>query len=282
MSVQAAQTVYRQEFVTGFEQLQTLLRDSTTTEVVVKGSSAIFCVADSGGATAVTRGANGKIPSRANSSTQNTATLVEWHDKPIITDFDAFASQGNQRAVMQKTSMGVINRKIDSDIITALDATSNTLTTAGTATMSLVMKAKTILGNNEVPWDSNLYGLVTPAFEAYLMQIPEFASADYVDSKPMAGADYSWADRPKMREWAGVKWIVHPNLSGKGTSAEKCFMYHKSAIGHACDKATMDVKLGYNDEDHYWFARHSVYMGSKLLQAAGVVEIQHDGSAYTV
>ena len=99
MASTAFQTQYRQEFIAGFEQHQSLLRDAVTTESVVKGNTATFLVADSGGATAVTRGINGLIPSRPDSLTQNSATLVEWHDKPIKTGFNVFASQGNQRAM---------------------------------------------------------------------------------------------------------------------------------------------------------------------------------------
>jgi hypothetical protein len=42
----------------------------------------------------------------------------------------------------------------------------------------------------------------------------------------------------------------------------------------------MDVKAGYNEEDDYYFARSTVFMGSKLLQTKGVVLVNHDGSAF--
>jgi len=79
MAASAFQNQYRQEFVKGFEVHVSLLRDAVTTEAVIKGNTAIFLVADSGSATAVTRGINGMIPARADNLTQNTATLAEWH-----------------------------------------------------------------------------------------------------------------------------------------------------------------------------------------------------------
>ena len=48
MSDTAYQTQYRQEFIAGFEQRQSLLRDTVTTEAVIKGNTAVFLVADSG------------------------------------------------------------------------------------------------------------------------------------------------------------------------------------------------------------------------------------------
>lgn len=279
MADTAFQTQYRQEFIAGFEQMQSLVRDTVTTEAVIKGNEATFLVADSGSAEAVTRGVNGLIPARADNLNQYTATLQEWHDLVRRTKFNIFASQGDGRRIMQQTTMGVINRKSDQEIITELNTATNDTGAAATGSLSLAMKALTILGNNEVAYDGNIYALVTPAFLAYLQQTKEFNSADYVTTQKLDGG----SARQLMQgyyEWSGVKWIVHPNLPGKGTNAEKCFMYHKTAIGHAADVSGMSNAVGYDDEQDYSYARCSMYMGSKLLQNSGVVVINHDGSAY--
>jgi hypothetical protein len=60
----------------------------------------------------------------------------------------------------------------------------------------------------------------------------------------------------------------------------KCYAFHKSAIGHAVNTGEMDVKAGYNAETNYYFARSTVFMGSKLLQTKGVVLVNDDGSAF--
>ena len=273
MAETAFQKQYRQEFIAGFEQRQSLVRSTVTTESVIKGNEAIFLVADSGSATATTRGINGLIPARADNLNQNTATLVEWHDLVRKTSFNVFASQGNQRLIMQQTTMGVINRKVDADIIAALEAGTQDTSTAAPMSLSLAMHALAILGNEEVPMDGNISALITPAAYAYLMQTKEFASVDYVNNKPFANG-------MTMFRWAGVNWIVHPNLSGKGTSAEKCIMYHKDAIGHAINVDGLQNVIGYDEEQDYSFARCSAFMGSKLLQNSGVVIINHDGSAF--
>lgn len=273
MADTAYQIQYRQEFISGFEQRQSLVRQSVTTEAVIKGNQATFLVADSGDATAVTRGVNGLIPARADNLSQLTATLAEWHDLVRRTRFNIFASQGDGRRIMQETTMGVINRKVDSDIITELQNATQDTGAAAKASLDLAMYARTILGNNEVPLDGNIFGLITPAFEAYLMQVKEFANVDYVNNKP-------FDNNLTMFRWAGVNWIVHPNLPGKGTSAEKCFVYHKSAIGHAANTGEMDSKVGYDEEQDYSWGRASIFMGSKLLQNSGIVVINHDGSGY--
>jgi hypothetical protein len=279
MADTAFQIQYRQETIDGFEQRQSLVRMSVTTEAVIKGNQAVFLVADSGGAEATTRGVNGQIAPRSDNLTQNTATLVEWHDLVRKTGFNIFASQGNQRQIMQDTTQAVINRKIDQDIITQLNTGTVNTGAAATASLALALRAKTILGNSSVPFDGNVWALVTPAYEAYLMQIKEFASADYVTVKPMANAEAAYKDAPGFYRWLGVNWIVHPNLPGKGTNAEKCFMYHRSAIGHAANVGEMSTAVGYDEEQDYSFARASIFMGGKLLQNSGVVVMNHDGSA---
>jgi hypothetical protein len=273
MSDSAFQTQYRQEFIAGFEQKQSLVRQTVTTEVEIKGNSAVFLVADSGSASAVTRGLNGLIPGRADNLTQNTCTLTEWHDKAIRTGFNLFASQGDGRRIMQETTMGVVNRKLDSQIITELNTATQDTGVAAQGSLSMVMHALAVLGNNAVPLDGNISGLITPAMYAYLMQTKEFASADYVNNKPFSGM-------LTMFRWANINWIVHPNLPGKGTNAEKCFVYHKDAIGSAINSGGISTAAGYDEEDDYSFCRTSVYSGAKLLQNSGVVVLNHDGSGY--
>jgi hypothetical protein len=280
MAETALQIAYRQEFVLGFEQRQSLLRDFVTTEAVVKGGSAVFLVADSNGDEAVTRGTNGLIPSRADNLNQNTATLVEWHDLRKKTRYNIFAGQGDQTSLMQKNTMGVLNRKIDQDILTELNTATNDTGTAVPASVGLLMKAQAILGNNEVPFDGNICAIISPSFRAYLMQTTEFASADFVGGKPFDGTNTAWSDKPGFYRWAEMNILVHPKVPGVGTSAEKCFIFHRDAIGHAADVSGMDSQIGYFAEQDYSWARSSIFMGSKLLQNDGVVVINHDASAH--
>lgn len=267
---------YRDEFVAGFEFGQSMLRSTTTTEMVRQGNEAIFLVADTNDAEAVTRGVNGLIPARADNLTQLTATLVEWHDKVRRTRFNIFGSQSDGRRIMQAGTVKVMNRKIDDTILTELGTATNDTGTAVTGSLAIVAKAKAILGINDVPVEEedNMFGVLSPAMEAYLLQDDSFTSADYVEMKPLAGP------ARKMRRWAGINWMVHSRVSGVGTSAEKCFVYHRSAIGHAADTESVAAIPGYNEEEDYYWARTSLFMGAKLLQNSGVVVINHDGSAY--
>jgi hypothetical protein len=279
----AYQTQYRDEFIAAFEARATVLRETVTTEAVIKGNQAVFLVAGSGGATAVTRGANGLIPARADDNTQNTVTLREWHDLVRKTGFNIFASQGNQRQIMQMTSMAVMNRKVDDQIITVLNTGTVTVGAAGaTPTVSLFQNGRVKLSNASVPWDSNITFLCQPSYLAFLEQAPEFANADYVEVKPYAGSENnpSWRDKPMAYRWRNCLIIEHPNLPGKATASEKSFLYHKTAAGHAANTGGMSTAVGYNDEQDYTYARTSCFMEALLLQNAGVVVFTTDGTVY--
>lgn len=285
MAGAAPQTIYRDEFVLGFGQRQSLLRETTTKELMIKGNQAVFMVVDSSG-TAVTRGTNGLIPAGDNNNTQVTATLAEKHDLRRMTGFNIFQSQGNQREIMQLNTMSVINRDMDAIILAEL--ANGTLDTgaAATASMTMISKAIATLGVGGAAMDGNLFAVISPAFLEYISNLPSWASADYVVIKPLSQAYPGWnAMDPKKQmglgfwEWKGVKWIVSNQLSGVGTAACKCFMYHRNAIGHAVDTSGVDSMIGVNDEHQYSWARCSIFHGAKLLQNAGIIQMLHDDSA---
>lgn len=279
----AFQTQYRNEFVAAFEQTQSLLRDSVTTEAVIKGNTAVFLVAGSGGATAVTRGVNGLIPARADDNTQNSCTLGEWHDLVRKTGFNIFASQGNQRSIMQRSSMAVINRKVDDQILTELNT--GTVTVGGASqqpTVSMFQNGRVKLSNAGVPWDGWITFVSGASFLAFLEEAPEFANANYVEARPYSGGDQnpSWRDKPMVYRWRNAMLIEHPNIPGKATTSEKAFMFHKTSIGHAANTGFIEADVDYDREQAYTWARTTVYMGAKLLQNAGDIVFTYDGSIY--
>lgn len=275
MAETAFQRQYRQEAIKGFEKRQALSRHTVVTEFMQQGNEAVFLVADSGGATAVTRSINGDIPTRADNLNQYTAVLKEWHDVPERTRFNIFSSQGNARAIMLDTTMSVINRKIDEDIVDALSAGTNTWGVAAVATLLLVTTAKTKLANAFADdRGEDLFAQITPAYHGYLMGLNEFTSADYIKSAPFENVSTS-----KAFNWYGVNWIVNPTLPGVGGGSATCFMYNRNAIGHAADYGNMQTHVGYDEKNDKSWCRASIFMGSKLLQNAGVIKMPHIDTA---
>tara|TARA_R110000744_G_scaffold85683_6_gene167430 strand:+ start:2384 stop:3211 length:828 start_codon:yes stop_codon:yes gene_type:complete len=269
MSESAFQTKFRQEFIMGFEGGMSLARKTVTIETEINGNQATFLVADSGGAEAVTRGISGDIPTRPDNLNQFTATLQEWHDVPERTRFNIYASQGDGRRIMQQTSMKVINRKIDNEIHVALETGTTTWGSAAVATMALIRKAKTKLGN-AFALDDEPFALITPAFHGVLMTFNEFTSSDYINLKPFEGNSKSQAFN-----WYGVNWIVDAKLPGTGTDGAKSYMFSRAAMGHACDIENITTRVGYDEKNDKSWARCTTFMGSKLLQNGGIIKMPH-------
>jgi Phage capsid protein len=269
-------TQYREEQISTFEQRYSMLRVACVQEAVIKGNSAVFQVSGSGSASAVTRGASGQIPYQTTDNTQYTCTLAEKHAPFERTGFNIFSTQGDMKKQMHTEAVGTLNRDIDETIIAQLDTATQDTGAAQTATLNLVQHAQVILGNNDVDVTEEdcMYAVVTPAFMGYLRQIPEFSSKDYVTVQPLLGPPR------RMLRWAGFNWITSTRLTGKGTSSEKCYFFHKNAIGHAANSTEMDVKVGYDEKQDVSWSRASLFHGAKLLQNSGIVQALHDGSAF--
>jgi hypothetical protein len=275
MSVEAAMIQYRREFVASFEQRVSPLKAMTTKESVISGNQATFLISGSGGDTAVTRGVNGRIPYGNPTNTQVTATLVEKHAPYELTSFNIFASQGDQKRIMQMSSMAVINRDIDLTVLAEL-ANATQDFGSGTATLNTVLGAQAILGNADVPIEEedNMFCIISPAFRAYLMQTTEFASGDYADVKQFGGP------ARRMWRWAGINWAVSSRVTGLGTSSEICYMFHRNALGYAVRVGEETVAIGYDDKQDSSWSRATTYHAAKILQNTGIVKITHDGSGF--
>ena len=274
MAEHAQQTMYRKEAIAMFEKRQALARHTVTTEIDVKGNIATFLVAGSNGATAVTRGLNGDIPTRPEYFNQPTVTLQEWHDVPERTRFNIYTSQGGEmyRQMMQASSSSVLNRKIDSDIHTALATATQTgtiLQDSRVNFLSSILGLRTTLAENFATEDEP-FALISPAFQANMMQLDQFASADYINLKPFENVSKS-----RAFNWYGINWIVDAGLPGVGSTSTN-FIYSKEAIGHACNTAGLDVAIGYDEKNDKSWARTSIFMGTSVLQNSGIIKFTHN------
>lgn len=276
MAVQAAVTQFRQETVAQFEQKSTQLAMATTRETVRHGQTATFLVSGSNGDTATTRGANGDISFGGPQNSQVSMTLKEKHAAKELTGFDVFASQGNQADGLRNMVMNIINRDRDLVILAAMAAATQDY---GTGPMDLmnVLGAVAILGNNQVPTDEvdNMFGIISPAANAYMMTIPEFANAQYVDIKPFAGGASK-----RYKRWADINWITTPLVTGVGTASEILYIFHRAAIGYSAALGEDKVYADYETKHGRSWARAELFHEAGLLQNSGVIKMTHDGSAF--
>lgn len=271
MGLNPSQILYRDEFVASFEQRQSYLRDTVTNEAMVKGNSAIFLV--TGQAESMKeRGVDGLIPASNETDVQVTINLKEMHHRTTATNFDIFQGQSDRRRIMQMRGMVAANKEID-DSITAALASATNLWSTGTAitsiTIGVLVDMISELYEQQVDNDGLITCVWTPKLYARVMTLAQVSSVDYVDKKPLI-------DGPQPFKFLGATHIMHPRLPGVGTATAANYIYHKAALGHAVDTAGIKTDIGYNGEHDYSYARHTLYHGSKILQNAGILRVNHN------
>lgn len=270
MAAEAYSVLYRKTWERAFERGATPLREMTTREFMQEGLTATFLVAASD-REMVSRGGNGLIPADEDNLTQVPVTLEEKHDLSQKTKFNIFAGQANQREIMQAMGLNVLNREIDRAVIDILATGTVDIGSGGTFEERTVQNGLAVLGNANVNKSTGqLYGLLTPSAFQHLLGLNKASSGDYVDRKVLAD------NEPKLYRWKGVIWMEHTGLPNVGLSTAKCFMWHKSAVGHAMANGVPQATVGQNDEHDYYWVRHTVYHNAVKLQNAGIVVFQHD------
>jgi len=276
-----AQARYQDSFIAGFETRKSMLPAACSGGTENRAGTVYFLVASSGGRSAVSRGPNGIIPPSDDSQTQIPVVFTDDHDKSYRTGFDIFTAQADQLQIMRAAGMAVLNRKIDSRIITAAEATTIDLGAIGTMNKVVANKITTKLRNAHAGEDTAgmVHCLLTPAAWAYLEDVTAFASTDYSatggklqDGTPIMGM---W------KYWAGMMWGVHTGLTGVGTSTATCLAWHKAAMGYVVAPGGIKTDIGPDPGEDRSFALHTIYHSAKLLQNAGVIKFTHDDSAFS-
>lgn len=273
MTIDAHISVYIDEFVPAFERSETKLRGACFTKTNINGKTAVFLVSGTPTAVAKERGANGQFVARQNSNTQNSCVLKEIYDLLEGTKFTWDLSQADQRMIAAQSAAKCLYRKMEDQITDQLDTASVTQT-AAVASLEWAQDALSTLAEANVPTDNedDLFGLMTPRAMRYLVQIPEFSSADYVETKSLDG------NLLKYKRWAGLNWIEHNGLTGRVTSQANCFFFHRNAIGHACQTSEMVVDAGFERKQQTYWSLATAWCEAKLLQDSGVVLAYHTDS----
>lgn len=262
---------YLPEVMKAYERVGANLEQTCTRAINVESKTAYFLKHGDGGASAVTRGNNGKIPVEGIQNEQISVVLEECHAIKEATKFVLDFSQGPQRQLMVEDVARIIGRKMTDQITTILaTASTNADAVASIASVDGLEKARATLAAANVPTleGDNMFFLVTPQYMRFAYQWPEFASKDYAGM--MIGGQ-------KVFKYRNLNFIEMNGLPGAGTSSASCFMYHRSAIGHAM--TPFDGVAGYDDKQALYFARASVNAQAVLLDGAGVYKILHNDTA---
>lgn len=271
-----------------FQRFGGYLRQTVRMKTDVVGSSTTFQKIGSG--TATTKARHGTITPMNQDHTAIQCTLEDFYAGDWVDRLDEAKINHDERMAIAKGGASALGRKCDDQIITQLDATTQSTVswtvTSSAAVRNSLLEMTEALDNNDVPVDGDRFGLLTPRAYSMAATVEEFSSADYVMATGMTFTDGA-PTANRFKDWMGVKWKMHTALPGKGTATAKVFTYHKSAVGyatgaHAGNVATNEgvaADITWHGDRAAHFVNHMMSGGACLIDDTGVIEGNLDDTA---
>ncbi len=249
---------------TAYQQQGSKLKNTVRSKNNIRGASTTFQVIGKMAATTKTR--NAQITPSSVTHEPVECTLTDYYAGEWIDSLDELKTGHDERTALATAGAYALGRKTDELIINALNKATQTVGTSSEGlTKERILEAFTLLNNNDVPDDGERYALVGPAQWNQLLSIEEFSSANYV------GEAYPMLTGSESRKWMGIVWIMHTGLPSS-SSSHTCFIYHRSAVGHASGQ---DIKTDITWHGDYaaHFVSNMMSQGACLIDPKGVVKM---------
>jgi hypothetical protein len=255
---------FEREVHASYQRQGSKLRATVRVKNGILGSSTVFQRVGKGAA--ATKSRHGMVPLMNVEFSAVEATLVDYYAGEWIDRLDELKTNIDERSVLANAGAFALGRKTDELILQALGGGTQYAGGGDTKlTKAKVLEAFEILGANDIPDDSGRYAIIGWKRFSDLLDLPEFASSDFVgdDQLPWRGS--------QAKYWLGTLWMPHsglPLVDGVRT----CFWYHKSAVGHAIGQdVTADVT--WHGDRAAYFVANSMSQGSVLIDPTGVVKL---------
>jgi hypothetical protein len=258
---------FESEVHMAYQRMGSKLRGTARFKGAVQGTSTTFQKVGKGAAATKTR--HGNLPVMNIDHSNVECTLADFYASDYVDKLDELKINIDERQVVAQNGAYALGRKSDDLMITALDATTNTITEAGTdgltqAKINLVFET---FGANDVPDDGERYFVISPAGWVDLLGISAFSDADFVGSD-----DLPYKGGMVAKRWLGFMWMTHSGLPVTST-IRKCFAYHRSSIGLAAGQ-DVTTEVNYIPEKAAHLITSMMSQGSVLIDANGSYEIQ--------
>jgi hypothetical protein len=256
---------FEREVHDAYQRLGSKLRATVRVKNGVIGSSTVFQRV--GKATANTKARHAMVPATNTEFSAVEAVLVDYYTGEWVDRLDELKTNIDERQVLANAGAFALGRKTDELIIQALDSAAQTAGDGGTGlTKADVLAAFEILGGNDVPDDGQRFAVVGWKQWSELLDLPEFASSDFVGPDQLP-----WRGATQAKFWLGTLWMPHSGLPLED-GVRTCFWYHKTAVGHAIGQdVTTDIT--WHGDRAANFIANSMSQGSVLIDGAGVVKL---------
>lgn len=265
------------------------LRAAVRTKDNVVGSSTTFQKIGKG--TATTKARHGQITPMNQDHSAIQCSLADFYAGDWVDKLDEAKINIDERMAIAQGGAWALGRKVDDQIITVMDGTSQTAVTWSFGSVQQVenslLATLRSLDAADVPNDGMRYVALSPLAYTAAMKVDSFASADYVspDNKPFEEGlpGFTW------RRWMGALWTQHTGLPNVGASGTKGFAWHRNGVGYATgahsenkaqDSGMMiAADITWHGDRAAHFVNHMMSGGACLIDDTGVFELTLDDSA---
>lgn len=276
---------YERDVHLNFQRTGGYLRGCVRLKNDILGKSTTFQKIGKGVAT--TKARHGVITPMNQDHTAIECTLADFYAGDWVDKLDEAKTNIDERMALARSGAFALGRKVDDQIITALDGTTQTVVTVTVTSSNAVrnglIEMTEAINDLDVPNDGNRYALLTPRLWSQALTVKEFSSSDWVG---MNGLPYTEgaAFGLRFKDWMGVKWQMHTGLPGKGTATAKSFIWHKDAVGYATGKFAGNIAgnegvaadISWHGDRAAHFVNHMMSGGGVLIDDSGVIEANSD------
>ena len=265
-----------------FQREGSYLKDAVRVKDNVIGSTAVFQTIAKG--TATTKARHGTITPMNQTHAAPSATLADFYAGDWVDKLDEAKVNINERDAIASGGAKALGRKVDDQITTVLDTTTQTVitltVTSKAAILATAIEFAEAAWDNDVPNDGMVYAVVTPRHWSQLMLNDQFSRGDWVGADGQSFKQGPAVGKAKWKDWMGIKWKMQTGLPGAGTATAKCFIWHKMAIGYAVAQSAGNVAgreavaadITWHGDRAAHFVNHMMSGQAVLIDDTGVIE----------
>lgn len=265
-----------------FQRQGSYLKDAVRVKDNVIGSTAVFQKIGKG--TATTKARHGTITPMNQTHTAPSCTISDFYAGDWVDKLDEAKTNINERDVLASGGAMALGRKVDDQITTVLDATTQTTVTLTVSSKAAILATAIEFAEsawrNDVPNDGQVYAVVTPRYWSQLMLLEQFNRSEFVGADGQAFTKGPAIGKGRWKDWMGIKWKMQTGLPGAGTATAKCFIWHKMAVGYAIAQSAGNVAgnesvaadITWHGDRAAHFVNNMMSGNAVLIDDTGVIE----------
>ncbi len=265
-----------------FQRQGSYLKDAVRVKDNVVGSTAVFQKIGKG--TATTKARHGTITPMNQTHTAPSVTLADFYAGDWVDKLDEAKININERDAIASGGAMALGRKVDDQITTVLDTTTQTVITLTVTSKATVLATAIEFAeaawDNDVPNDGMVYAVVTPRYWSQLMTLEQFNRSEFVNADGLEFKKGPAVGRGKWKDWMGIKWKMQTGLPGAGTATAKVFIWHKMAVGYAVAQSAGNVAgresvaadITWHGDRAAHFVNHMMSGNAVMIDDTGVIE----------